>query len=365
MQNGSSVSVRKALKRTILHTAKLSGGIAIGRALTRHGFNVIGFHGVSLEDEHERFSTLFISAETFERRIRFLVRHYRVIALEEAIRQHRAGRIEPNQVVLTFDDGFYNFLGRAIPILAKYGAPATVYVVTSDVESGQPAFNLLARDVILSTKLSRARGLPLASDTEHDLSTLSRRNTLVGQVQDALKRTTGEESLAMCRALAAALDVDIDHKLRARLWDRLTPDEVREVVARGYDVQLHTHTHRNVVENRARVREEVRTNRESLERLAGHPVVHFCYPLGLWDRAVWNDLVAEGVESAVTTRNGPNYPETPILSLRRYLTGEAMSDLEFEFGLSGLRWLARAPFDPARYAPSEKKARYQEQPELY
>jgi peptidoglycan/xylan/chitin deacetylase (PgdA/CDA1 family) len=359
-------AAKRAIKGAILHGARWSGAVALGRVLTRRGFNVIGFHGVSLEDEHERFPTLFISPETFERRIRFLVEHYRVIPLEEAIRQHRAGRIEPNQVVLTFDDGFYNFLGRAIPILDEYKAPATVYVVTSDVESGEPAYNLLARDVILSTRLRRARGLPHEPDTEHDLSSLARRNALVAQVQAALRRTAnGQESLQMCRALASALEVDIEHKLRARLWDRLTPAEVREVVARGYDVQLHTHTHRNVVENRERVRDEVRMNRQSLERLGGRPAVHFCYPLGLWERRVWSDLVAEGVESAVTTKNGPNYPETPILSLRRYLTGEAMSDLEFEFGLSGLRWLARAPFDGSRYAPTEKRARYAEQPDLY
>lgn len=355
------------VKRAILHTARLSGGMAAGRMLTRRGFNVVGFHGVSLEDEHERFPTLFISPETFERRIQFLVKRYRVIALHEAIRQHRGGRIEPHQVVLTFDDGFYNFLGVAIPILLKYGATATVYVVTSDVESGEPAYNLLARDVILSTAKHEARGLPHAPDIVHDLSTLRQRNVVVGQVQAFLKRTcaNGADQLMRCRELAAALDVDIERKLNARLWDRLTPEEVREVVDKGFDAQLHTHTHRNVVENRQHVREELRTNRQSLERLCGRPAVHFCYPLGLWDHGVWSDLVAEGIESAVTTRNGPNYAETPVLSLRRYLTGEAMSDLEFEFCLSGLRWLARAPFDPRRYAPSEKRVRYQEQPDLY
>jgi peptidoglycan/xylan/chitin deacetylase (PgdA/CDA1 family) len=361
------VNGKDLVKRAILHTARLSGGMALSRALTRRGFNVIGFHGISLEDEHVRFPTLFMSRETFERRLRFLVKHYRVIALEEAIRQHRARRIEPNQVVLTFDDGMYNFLGAAIPILSKYKAPATIYVVTSDVESGEPAYNLLARDIILSTARSSARGLPHAPEAEHDLSTLKRRNAVVGHVQAFLQRScrAAAESLACCRTLASALDVDIDHKLKARLWERLTPDEVRTVIDLGFDAQLHTHTHRNVVEHRQHVRQELRANRESLERICGRPAVHFCYPLGLWEHGVWSDLVAEGIESAVTTRQGPNYPETPILSLRRYLTGEAMTDLEFEFCLSGLRWLARAPIDPRRYAPSEKRVRYQDQPELY
>jgi peptidoglycan/xylan/chitin deacetylase (PgdA/CDA1 family) len=158
----------------------------------------------------------------------------------------------------------------------------------------------------------------------------------------------------------------VDAKIRTRLWDRLNRLETREVAQRGFDLQLHTHNHRNVVENRARVREEVRLNRETLESITGKPAVHFCYPLGLWQRDVWEDLAAEGVQSAVTTKNGPNYPDTPVLALRRYLTGEAMTDREFAFELSGVRWLAQTVRQPAvRYAPSEKRARYRDQPDLY
>ena len=46
----------------------------------------------ALEDEHERFPTLFISPESFERRLRFLVKHYEIVPLQAAIEQHRANR---------------------------------------------------------------------------------------------------------------------------------------------------------------------------------------------------------------------------------------------------------------------------------
>jgi hypothetical protein len=72
------------------------------------------------------------------------------------------------------------------------------------------------------------------------------------------------------------------------------------------------------------------------------------------------------VQSAVTTKNGPNFPETPALSLRRYLTGESMTQPEFEFELSGVRWLAGTMRSSQnRFAPSEKRVRYSEQPDLY
>jgi peptidoglycan/xylan/chitin deacetylase (PgdA/CDA1 family) len=368
MKTVFSTLQKKTLKHGLLRASRVSGLTALGRVLTRGGFRIIGFHGISIDDEHLRFPTLFISPESFERRIQFLTRHYRVVPLEDAIDQHRTGRLRPNQVVLTFDDGFYNFLGRAVPILQKYGAHGTVYVVTSDVESGEPTFNLLVKDLILSSTRPSATGFPNAPGAAIDLTTLAARNRAVDAAVEALNETcdTREKRFAFARAVAAAVDVDVEAKLRARLWDRLTPAEVREVADAGFGVQLHTHSHRNVIRFRSSVRDEVRTNREVLERLTGKRAVHFCYPLGLWDRAVWQDLTAEGVESAVTTRNGPNFPQTPPLSLRRYLTGEAMSALEFEFELSGVRWLVGTALSPKkRFAPSEKVLRYSEQPELY
>ena len=363
-----STEQKKALKRGILHASRMSGLTALGRTLTRNGFRIIGFHGVSIEDEHRRFPTLFISPESFERRLQFLMRKYRVVSLDDAMAQHRAGRVRPNQVVLTFDDGFYNFLSRAIPILKKYGAHGTIYVVTSEVESGDPVFNLLVKDVVLATRRRTATGLPHVPEATVDLSTPAARQRAAEAIVNVLNTTcdTSEKRYRFSRAVGDALDIDVEAKLRARLWHLLTPAEVREVADAGFGVQLHTHSHRNVVNFRDRVRDEVRTNREVLERLTGTRPLHFCYPLGLWDRAVWSDLTAEGVETAVTTRNGPNYAQTPPLALRRYLTGEAMSGLEFEFELSGVRWLASTALSRQnRFAPSEKKLRYSEQPELY
>ena len=364
----SPIVNRKTVKRAVLAVSHATGVTALGRRLTRNAFNIVGFHGVSLEDEHLRFPTLFISPPSFERRLRFLSTHYDIVPLAEAVAQHRERRVKPRQVVLTFDDGFYNFLKVAIPILKQFRAPATVYTPTADIEAGEPTYNLLARDVVLSTALRTASGLPDRPDRVRDVSTVPARNAVAIDVLKALSQTcaSGLQRLEFCQALGRALEVDVNAKLRARLWDRLTPSEVRDVVAAGYDLQLHTHNHRNVVENRSCVREEVRLNRQTLEPISGRPAVHFCYPLGLWQRDVWQDLIAEGVQSAVTTKNGPNYPQTPVLSLRRYLTGESMTDLEFAFELSGVRWLAQTLRKPAvKYAPSEKRARYRDQPDLY
>jgi peptidoglycan/xylan/chitin deacetylase (PgdA/CDA1 family) len=49
-----------------------------------------------------------------------------------------AGRLPERAVVLTFDDGFADFYQQALPLLARYGFTATLYVTTGWVQDAGP-----------------------------------------------------------------------------------------------------------------------------------------------------------------------------------------------------------------------------------
>jgi peptidoglycan/xylan/chitin deacetylase (PgdA/CDA1 family) len=59
------------------------------------------------------------------------------LTLSEAERRRAEGTLPPKSVVVTFDDGYASTL-RAVPILAAFGFPGTVFVVTDFVDSGEP-----------------------------------------------------------------------------------------------------------------------------------------------------------------------------------------------------------------------------------
>jgi peptidoglycan/xylan/chitin deacetylase (PgdA/CDA1 family) len=59
------------------------------------------------------------------------------LTLAEAERRRGNETLPARTVVVTFDDGYASTL-RALPILAELGFPATVFVVTRFVESGEP-----------------------------------------------------------------------------------------------------------------------------------------------------------------------------------------------------------------------------------
>jgi peptidoglycan/xylan/chitin deacetylase (PgdA/CDA1 family) len=83
-------------------------------------------------------SALAIPEAVLRAQLSFLRRRgYVGLTAAEAERRRQDGTLPPRTVVVTFDDGFRSVL-RARPILDELGFPATVLVVTSFVESGEP-----------------------------------------------------------------------------------------------------------------------------------------------------------------------------------------------------------------------------------
>lgn len=366
VQRAARPSWRKRVKLALFYCARAIGLSHLARWLTRRSVLIVGWHCVSLHDEHRRFPSLCVSRETFRRRLEFLCRHYRIITLDEFLRQKRAGRIEPYQAILTFDDGYYDVYASAAPILREFNVPSTLYMVTARIDSQRPTYNHMVSDIILLSSLSEAvltaPGMegPVRLATQADRVALMRRAMAVYPLDP-------RQQEPFARRLAGDLDVDMDDLVRRRVWHAMNADEVRELAATGlFDFQLHTHEHKNVLDYAEIAFEQAMVCRERLEALTGRPAPHFCYPQGFWGRETWDALSRAGIVTAATAQNGPNFPATPDLALRRFLDGEDRSQIEFEVETSHLRWLWHALRHPRRYAiPNEKRQPYYESRKLF
>ncbi len=365
-QGAPRQSLSKRLKLALFFTARAFGLCRLARWLTRRSVLVIGWHCVSLTDEHLRFPSLFISSESFRRRLEYLERHYKIITLDEALRQKRSGRFKSNQAILTFDDGYYNVYRQAAPILRERNLPATVYMVTARIESQTPTYGHVVSDVILTSRLTTVTLTTPGLEGDADLKTRDERVAFMRKAIRAFPLDASQQE-AWVRQLADDLEVDLDDLIGRRVWHSMNSDEVRELSQVGlFDFQLHTHEHKNVCDYADVAFEQAQVCRERLEALTGRPARHFCYPQGFWNRQAWAALQRAGVETAATAQNGPNFVGTPDLSLRRFLDGEDRTQLEFEVDTSHLRWLLHVLLHPQRLAiPNEKQQPYFESPKLY
>jgi peptidoglycan/xylan/chitin deacetylase (PgdA/CDA1 family) len=355
-----AAGLNQRLRLVVLWCTRAVGGFALARVLTRNAVMIVGWHGVSVEREHERFPSLFISPESMRRRLAFLRRHYTVIDLDEVARQHAVGEFKPRQVVLTFDDGFENFRTAAVPLLREHSMTATNYIVSEYLDTRLPNYRMMVRDLVrLAARRERALTLPGGASVAAGAGFVVLENAAL-QEYDALERSTAAQA-DYVTALARTLGADVAALLDGRVWHCMTPETVRELAGNGFAMQLHTHSHYNVVDYADQAGEQVRVCRDAVEGTTGRPAPHFCYPSGRWTKSIWPTLEREGVRTATTTRMGPNFPETPLLALRRLMNGEDRSQLEFEFEVSNVRWLlAQLTGEADRATPSEKSRAYRE-----
>ena len=105
---------------------------------------VLCYHGVSLQDEHE-CSDEHVSTDHLRRRFDIL-RSDRctVLPLDDAVERLFRADLPPRSVVLTFDDGLYDFKARAYPLLQEFDYPSTLYVASYYCAFPWPVFDVAA-----------------------------------------------------------------------------------------------------------------------------------------------------------------------------------------------------------------------------
>jgi peptidoglycan/xylan/chitin deacetylase (PgdA/CDA1 family) len=121
------------------------------------------------------------------------------------------------------------------------------------------------------------------------------------------------------------------------MFHLLNPLEVRAYALEGFDFQLHTHRHRNVVDNLESIAAELMENKERIIELTGKEPKHFAYPSGRWNKQAWLQLQKSGVISAVTMDAGLNYADADHLCLRRIFDSESNWQVEFEWITCGIK----------------------------
>jgi peptidoglycan/xylan/chitin deacetylase (PgdA/CDA1 family) len=287
-----------------------------------------------------------VSPDTLARRLAILRRsRCDVLALDEALERLAAGTLPDRAVALTFDDGYYDFQARALPLLQGHGYPATVYLATGRCEHNLPIVQLFLSYVLWKSRDATldGRGIPGLGGC-HPLRTEADRDAVVRSfLRGAYRGRLGAHGKdAGAREVTERLGLDYGVLLASRVLRLMTPDEVRANAAHPLvDFQLHTHHHRTPDDVSEFVR-EVRENRSRLEALTGRPARHFCYPSGVYREAYLPALTREGVVSATTCDPGIASRNTDPLLLPRFVDTEYITDIEFEAWVTGTAcWLPR------------------------
>jgi peptidoglycan/xylan/chitin deacetylase (PgdA/CDA1 family) len=122
------------------------------------------YHGVTERPTRapEDSKALQVNRQRFAAHLDLLARRYHPISLGDYLTARDTGQsLRDYSVILTFDDGFRNFLTVAAPLLVERSIPATVFLITDKVaqESGQGKSSWSPEDDQKSLSWAEARML--------------------------------------------------------------------------------------------------------------------------------------------------------------------------------------------------------------
>lgn len=265
---------------------------------------VLTYHRiVARDDESTTPGIASATVERFAAHVRFLARDFDPVALDDVIRAVLDRAPLPRRAILvTFDDAYRDFASAAWPILKRHTVPATVFVPTAYVGRTGPVFWW---DRLYASLMQAER------DTLHlpgeilPLGTRGERLAAFRNIRNRIKGLTHAEAMQLVDAACSEAGEPAEQPEASVLsWD-----DLRALAHDGVALASHTHTHPllNRV-SRQRVREEVATSLQALERELGATPPVLSYPNGAHDDAAVDELRRSGIEVAFTQLPGLNDP---------------------------------------------------------
>ena len=345
------------MKLATLHALRKSGvfRLVANSNWRQQRLLILCYHGFALEDEHRWRPGLYMQAKVLEQRLELLKKGgYSVLPLDDALKRLRTGTLPRRSVVLSFDDGTYDFYVQARPLLNHFGFPATVYQTTYYALCERPIFNLICSYMLWQRRSEVISNAPEIGLREPlDLRTELGRHRVVRSLIEAAEseNLTGLEKDDLAARLAQLLKLDYERIKAKRILQLMNVREIAEVAASGIDIQLHTHRHRTPASEEL-FRSEIEVNRSRIRDSIGTCPVHFCYPGGIYRAEFLPWLRRENIASATTCDAGLAALTSESLLLPRFVDTELRTEVEFESWITGVGdLLAVRRAAPQEYVP--------------
>jgi peptidoglycan/xylan/chitin deacetylase (PgdA/CDA1 family) len=291
---------------------------------------ILRYHSVSdSRDQNFRYVTpsIAVSPRVFESHTAFLSSHYTIISLDDVVAWINGAISLPRQsVVITFDDGYQDNYRHAYPILKKYGATATFYVVTEAIGNAQPLWTSELRDIVYRASQRHVTLNSIGSERIDLTDEAAKKQTIqtIGRImRSADKKTRGVIIREMRDKLMSEKNGFLDEVMMS--WD-----ELREMKRGGMCIGSHTMSHPLLPAiSRQAAAIEIAGSKAKIEQELDAPAVHFSYPNpgeGFHvNEAVKNLVRHAGYLTARTSSKGSVGTDSDLFALKGISTDNSCS----------------------------------------
>jgi len=260
-----------------------------------------------------------VTKSNFIKQVEEIAKKYPVATLTDIIRQCQSGQPkEKTQVVLTFDDGYYDNYDIVLPILQKKGLPATFFLITDYINGNFPLWDWQIFNILSDNTLVRSMNIE-----GHIIRqwTFEPRTSYIFRILARMKPI----SFAMRHKIIFALKREIKDRLdssyakeRCMSWE-----EIRRMTDAGMEIGSHSLSHRSLAkipfEDAA---QELKKSKEIIEQNINRQCRHFSFPYGGkqdCNQRLVNYAKEAGYEDCLLNVHGYNHLKKDNFCFRRII----------------------------------------------
>ena len=292
-----------------------------------NNYTILCYHGVTntVSKGIENFSGKHIIKKIFTKQILYLKKNCFIISVDEAINCIKNKiPFKKNSVSITFDDGFENNFTIALPILRKYGIPATFYICPMNIEKKKIFWvDKIEGCINYSTKSK----IELFLDKYRTFFLKSNKSKIkvVNFIKSFCKKTSNKKKNSVIKQLvnqtAVRPDQSSSKNYRIASWSLIRQITKSKLFTIGGHSLEHTILTKISIKEADK---DIKTTINLIKKRTNYRIKHFSYPEGQhehYNKFIIKNLKNNGIISCPTAISGKNSLNTNPFHLKRIMVG--------------------------------------------
>ena len=280
-------SLIKLLARRHFYPNLVRTGISKSIAnFSKHQFLILNYHGV-IDKVDFNYSINHMDAEQFEHQIKFLSKNFNILSQDEFLYHYLNNKTSNKKsILLTFDDGYENNFKFAFPLLKKYNTPATIFLISSLIDSKNPTWYDLIDNT--SSLFNNEKHRDKIGKLCTELGINSQKEILHNSLKKYLKtQSTHKKNEILEKYLSIIGDKSMDN-IDEKYWKILSSDQIIKMQQSGIiSFGSHTVTHPNLDQiNKDDVELELKDSKSKIENILGKKIKTIAFPDGAYNENV-------------------------------------------------------------------------------
>lgn len=230
------------------------------------------YHRISRDGGHGK-----LSVEQFRSQVKLIKKSFSLLSMDQLIHLSEQGEVPDYSAVITFDDGYHDFLDYAFPILQEENAPATLFITTGFINN----------DIWLWPDQLKYVLEKVPKGFRIDILGISDKCILCDDVLQAWDRIadyclsiSNDEKLRLIDSIFSKAGIK-KPEIPPAEFRPLSWGEISNMVSEGLEIGSHSHSHPILTKlSRAQLRTELTLSKSLIEKHLNLSPKSFCYPNG-------------------------------------------------------------------------------------